>query len=95
MKHTMNATGDLGTEGWHKPWSGSNNGNCVEVKKLGEGRVALRQSADPDGPALICTTAAIAELVRAAKAGAVDFLVARDLPGTCRGASLHEHTEAY
>lgn len=34
MKHAMNAARDLGTEGWHKPWSGSNNGNCVEAKNL-------------------------------------------------------------
>jgi hypothetical protein len=34
----------LGTEGWHKPWSGTNGGACVEAKKLNDGRVALRQS---------------------------------------------------
>lgn len=75
MKHAINAAKDLGTEGWHKPWSGSNNGNCVEVKKLDGGHVALRQSTDPEGPALICTSSMIAEFVGAAKVGVTDFLV--------------------
>jgi len=67
---------DLGTEGWHKPWSGTNGGNCVEVMKLGDGRVALRQSSDPDGPALIYTYQEIASFIRGAKQGEADFLLA-------------------
>ena len=43
---------ELGSEGWHKPWSGGNGGNCIEAMKLADGRVAVRQSSDPDGPAL-------------------------------------------
>lgn len=46
---------ELGSEGWYKPWSGGNGGNCVEAMRLADGRVAVRQSADPDGPALIYT----------------------------------------
>ena len=46
----MRAT-DLGTDGWHKPWSGTNGGACLEAKKLDGGRVALRQSTDAAGPA--------------------------------------------
>ena len=44
---------DLGIDGWARPWSGPNGGDCLEAKKLPGGRVALRQSTDPDGPALI------------------------------------------
>jgi hypothetical protein len=66
----------LGTEGWHKPWSGGNGGSCVEALKLADGRVALRQSADPDGPALIYTPHEIATFIKGAKAGAADFLLA-------------------
>ncbi|KUJ66323.1 AbaA-like protein, partial [Streptomyces albus subsp. albus] len=53
MDHIYNGmpAGDLGSEGWYKPWSGGNGGNCVEAMKLSDGRVAVRQSADPDGPA--------------------------------------------
>ena len=41
---------DLGTQGWAKPWSGPNGGDCLEAKKLPGGRVALRQSTDPARP---------------------------------------------
>ncbi|MFD1828314.1 MULTISPECIES: DUF397 domain-containing protein [Streptomyces] len=67
---------ELGTEGWQKPWSGTNGGNCVEAMKLGDGRVALRQSNDPDGPALIYTHQEIESFIRGAKLGEADFLLA-------------------
>ncbi|MEV7084999.1 DUF397 domain-containing protein [Streptomyces sp. NPDC093085] len=66
---------DLGTEGWHKPWSGGNGGNCIEAMKLADGRVAVRQSADPGGPALIYTTNEIAAFIQGAKSGQADFLL--------------------
>ncbi|HZG04156.1 MAG TPA: DUF397 domain-containing protein [Streptomyces sp.] len=66
---------ELGTEGWHKPWSGTNGGNCVEAMKLSDGRVALRQSNDPDGPALIYTHQEIESFIRGAKLGEADFLL--------------------
>ncbi|MEX3104936.1 DUF397 domain-containing protein [Streptomyces sp. V2] len=75
MTHATNADNELGTQGWHKPWSGSNNGNCLEVKRLGGGNVALRQSTDPRGPALICTPTEISQFIEAAKSGLADFLV--------------------
>jgi Domain of unknown function (DUF397) len=37
--------------------SGPTGGNCVEVAFLGGGHVALRNSRQPDGPALIFTAA--------------------------------------
>ncbi|GAA2410584.1 DUF397 domain-containing protein [Streptomyces glaucosporus] len=67
--------GGLGAEGWLRPWSGGNGGNCVEVRKLPGGRVALRQSAEPDGPALIRTRGEISAFIRGAKAGQADFLL--------------------
>lgn len=66
---------DLGTEGWHKPWSGGNGGSCVEAMKLADGRVALRQSTDPDGPALIYTDLEIKMFIQGAKDGQADFLL--------------------
>ena len=65
----------LGTEGWRKPWSGGNGGSCVEALKLADGRVALRQSTDPEGPALICSHRDISVFIQGAKAGQADFLV--------------------
>lgn len=78
MGHIYNGmpASDLGSVGWRKPWSGPNGGSCVEIMKLGDGRVALRQSTDPDGPALICAPADIETFVRGAKRGEADFLLA-------------------
>lgn len=66
---------ELGADGWRKPWSGGNGGSCVEAKKLNDGRVALRQSTDPDGPALIYTNHEISTFIEGAKAGEADFLL--------------------
>ncbi|MET7762676.1 DUF397 domain-containing protein [Streptomyces sp. NPDC005336] len=73
--HNGMRAADLGSEGWRKPWSGGNGGNCVEALKLDDGRVAIRQSTDPDGPALIYTRSEIIAFIRGAKAGEADFLV--------------------
>ena len=67
---------DLGTDGWVKPWSSPNGGDCLEAKKLSDGRVALRQSTDPDGPALILEASEICAFVMGAKAGLADDLLA-------------------
>ncbi|MBY8887570.1 MULTISPECIES: DUF397 domain-containing protein [Streptomycetaceae] len=67
---------ELGTEGWRKPWSGGNGGSCVEAMRLCDGRVAIRQSTDPDGPALIYTQHEIQTFIQGAKAGDADFLLA-------------------
>lgn len=77
MGHIYNGmpSEDLGPEGWHKPWSGPNGGSCIEVMKLGDGRVALRQSTDPAGPALIYTPHEIETFIRGAKRGEADFLL--------------------
>ncbi|MEU0132779.1 DUF397 domain-containing protein [Streptomyces sp. NPDC006296] len=77
MNHIYNGmpAADLGTEGWYKPWSGGNGGNCVEAMKLADGRVAVRQSADPDGPALIYSNGEIAAFILGAKSGQADFLL--------------------
>ncbi|MFD8609617.1 DUF397 domain-containing protein [Streptomyces sp. NPDC059631] len=75
MSHVHRAAAELGAEQWVKPWSGSNGGNCVEAKSLDDGYVALRQSTDPDGPALICEPSEIAAFILGAKTGTADFLL--------------------
>jgi len=65
----------LGDGGWIKPWSGPNGGDCLEAKKLPGGRVALRQSTDPTGPALIFEPHEIRAFVDGAKAGLADDLL--------------------
>jgi hypothetical protein len=66
---------DLGPAGWRKPWSGTNGGSCLEAKKLPEGRVALRQSTDPAGPALILEPNEIKAFITGAKSGLADYLL--------------------
>jgi hypothetical protein len=66
---------DLGPGGWTKPWSSTNGGACLEARKLDGGRVALRQSTDPDGPALILEPHEIAAFIEGAKNGLTDFLL--------------------
>ncbi|MFF9076065.1 DUF397 domain-containing protein [Streptomyces sp. NPDC014872] len=75
MSYVLRANSDLGTGEWVKPWSGTNGGNCVEAKKLPDGRVAVRQSTAPDGPALIYTLGEFSAFVDGAKSGEADFLL--------------------
>jgi uncharacterized protein DUF397 len=44
---------DLTTANWRKSSHSSHNGNCVEVARSLPGVVAVRDSKDPDGPALM------------------------------------------
>jgi hypothetical protein len=73
--HNGMRAADLGPADWHKPWSGPNGGSCLEAKVLPGGRVALRQSTDPDSPALILERDEIAAFVNGAKAGLADDLL--------------------
>lgn len=73
--HNGMPAADLGAGGWRKPWSGSNGGACLQAKKLPGGRVALRQSTDPAGPALILEPAEIRAFIQGAKAGLADELL--------------------
>jgi hypothetical protein len=74
IRNGMPAT-DLGDSDWVKPWSSPNGGDCLEAKKLPGGRVALRQSTDPEGPALILEPNEIQAFVNGAKAGFADDLL--------------------
>jgi Domain of unknown function (DUF397) len=48
---------ELTSVSWRKStYSGANGGNCIEVANL-PGTVAVRDSKDPDGPALLFTPA--------------------------------------
>jgi hypothetical protein len=67
---------DLGEHGWESPWSGPNGGQRVQTKQLADGRVAMRQSTDPAGPALIYTPEEIAAFVAGVKRGLADHLAA-------------------
>lgn len=66
---------DLGAHDWRRPWSDDAGGACVEVKRLADGRVAVRQSTDPDGPALVFTPREMTTFLAGVKAGEADFLL--------------------
>ncbi|GAB3811705.1 DUF397 domain-containing protein [Micromonospora zhanjiangensis] len=55
-------TPDLSTAKWFKSSRSTNNGDCVECAVL-PGHVAVRDSKDPSGPALVFTTAQWATFV--------------------------------
>lgn len=60
---------------WIKSRHSNAEGNCVEVAPLTGGVVAMRNSRDPDGPALVYTSAELAAFLAGAKDGEFDHLV--------------------
>lgn len=60
---------------WIKSRRSNAEGNCVEVAALSGGYVAMRNSRDPDGPALVYTPAEIAAFLAGAKDGEFDNLL--------------------
>lgn len=73
---------DLGDVPWRKSSFSNSSGNCVQFAPLdsrpgGEGLVGLRDSKDPDGPALVFGAGEIAGFIGALKGGEYDHLLAR------------------
>ena len=66
--------GDLHDVQWRL--AGAGDGSGVEMAKLPDGQIAVRNSADPDGPALIYTRAEIEALIGGAQDGDFDALLA-------------------
>lgn len=65
--------GELGAARWRKSGRSSMSGNWVEFAEVA-GRVAVRDSKDPQGLALALGRADVAELVAGLKAGRYDHL---------------------
>lgn len=64
----------LGPVVWRKSLASNPSGDCVELAALPDGDVAVRNSRDPRGPALLYTRAEIAAFLAGAKAGEFDDL---------------------
>ncbi|MEU8649875.1 DUF397 domain-containing protein [Streptomyces sp. NPDC048737] len=60
---------------WIKSSHSNAEGNCVEVAVLDGGGIAMRNSRDPEGPALVYTPAEVAAFVAGAKEGEFDHLL--------------------
>ncbi|RAY15571.1 DUF397 domain-containing protein [Actinomadura craniellae] len=60
---------------WHKSQRSNSQGNCVELAELPDGGIALRNSRDPEGPALVYTRPEIEALILGAKDGDFDNLL--------------------
>ncbi|GAB3210283.1 DUF397 domain-containing protein [Marinactinospora thermotolerans] len=60
---------------WQKSRRSNSRGNCVEMARLSNGSIAVRNSRFPDGPALVYTQAEIDALILGAKDGDFDNLL--------------------
>ncbi|WP_328498630.1 DUF397 domain-containing protein [Streptomyces sp. NBC_00414] len=59
---------------WIKSRHSNAEGNCVEVARV-DGGVAVRNSRDPEGPALVYTSTELAAFLAGAKDGEFDHLL--------------------
>jgi hypothetical protein len=60
---------------WRKSSHSNPSGNCVEMARLVDGRVAVRNSRFPEGVALIYSAADFQAFVQEAKTGQLDDLL--------------------
>ncbi|MEZ0073599.1 DUF397 domain-containing protein [Planotetraspora sp. GP83] len=66
-------SGDLTGVTWRKSTRSANNCACVEVAVLPDGRVGVRDSTNPDGPALVFDSPEWAAFLAGAKGGEFDL----------------------
>ena len=69
------SAGELTGAAWWKSQRSNSQGACVEIARISADTVAMRNSRDPQGPALICQRDAIAALMAGLQDGKFDYLV--------------------
>jgi hypothetical protein len=57
---------------WQKSKRSQSNGDCVELARLADGSIAMRNSRHPGGPALVYTQDEITAMILGAKDGDFD-----------------------
>jgi Domain of unknown function (DUF397) len=67
----------LPTAPWRKSRASNPSGCCVEVAEMPGGKIAVRNSRDKTGPALVYGRAELAAFLRGVKNGEFDGLLAR------------------
>lgn len=68
--------GQLSVRSWQKSRRSNPSGNCVELAELADGTgIAVRNSRDPDGPALVYTRSEIEAFILGVRDGDFDHLV--------------------
>ena len=72
--------GQLPSAPWRKSSASNPSGSCVEIAELPGGAIAVRNSRDADGPALIYPRAEMAAFLRAIKNGEFDGLMSLSRP---------------
>jgi hypothetical protein len=60
---------------WRKSQRSNSQGACVEIARLDSATVAMRNSRDPQGTALIYPATAIRAMVSALRTGEFDYLI--------------------
>ncbi|MBV9141101.1 MAG: DUF397 domain-containing protein [Pseudonocardiales bacterium] len=65
---------DLSTAAWRKSSFSTGGGACVEVALLDDGRIAVRNSNDPDAEVVLFTRAEMNAWIKGVKAGEFDDL---------------------
>jgi hypothetical protein len=77
MRRMVNGmpAGELQGVTWQKSGRSGPNGNCVECAALPDGGVAVRNSKDPQGPALVYTAAEIEAFILGVRDGDFDNLL--------------------